>query len=233
MENKLNFGFPITYSIERIKLNPWFYVTAGLTLIVIPQTISAIVSAIVGFIIAFIIAACGGDQYTAASVGQFIGTVVGVVISLLILHPFLGAFFLAMKSEKSEGKASPGDLFKVGNFIIKSNVTGWLMMLIVSAGYAFCIIPGILITPLYYIAITFVSQGENSITSITRSFNFLKNNFLIVLYCLIYLLLYVFSGLLLCCVGTLITVPMFLAALYYAVTETLSNGSESKLSDET
>ena len=227
MENKLTFGLPIKYSIDRIKYNPWFYVTAGLTLIVIPQTLSLITSAVVGFIIAFIIAACGGDQHTAASVGQLIGTIIGTVLSLLILHPFIAAFFLAMKSEKDAGKASPGDLFKIGNFIIKSNVTGWIMMIIVFAGYAFCIIPGILISPLYYIAITFVSQGENSIASITRAFAFLKNNFIIVIYCLLYFILYAFSGLLLCCIGILITVPMFYAALYYAVNEKFSNSSES------
>ena len=232
MKNNLTFGSPITYSIDRIKLNPWFYVTAGLTLMAIPQTINVIVSGLVTFIIALIIAACGGDQYTAASVGQLIGSLIGCFISLLILHPFLAVFFLAMKSEESAGKASPGDLFKVGKFIINSNVTGWISLLIVMLGYVFCIIPGILISPVYYIAILFVSQGENSITSITRAFTFLKNNFIIVIYCLVYLLLYACSGLLLCCIGTLITMPMFFAALYYAVNETLGNGTESKLSDE-
>lgn len=208
---------PLKFAWTRFTKNPAFYVTFGaITLLVIPIA-SQLASLIVEAVFAAIGSAGGSYAEVVSLIGQLIGAILFVLISLFAA-PFYPAFFSGMQVEASGENCPVSKLFKVGSQFLGSLLIMVACGLIISIGFIFCILPGIILFPLLPISYIYQARGVDAMAAIGKAFNLMKARPLIILHSLGYMSLG-FLGILLCCVGQIATFPIAYAAIFKAVGE--------------
>lgn len=217
----LDFGKCFTFAIDRIKANPVFYIVAGLLIVLIPGVISFVLNLMTGFMIGGISNALKIDYSIAYILSQIVGSFIGLLVTCLAMAPVLAAFFRDMESENRGENVQPASLINCFGTFTQAAVANLVSSIIVGIGLLCCIIPGILLSPMITISIFFVARGDNAMDAVKKSFNIIKTNPMTILYTIVFFLIATVVGLLACCVGIIITVPMAYAAIYMMMKQIL------------
>lgn len=189
------------------------YATFGALTWLAPLIVSQIISGIVGFIVGLILGAAGVGEDALVIVAQLAGALVGSLAYIPTI-PFYPAFFRCLDLEARGMKAEVAQLFAWRGLVGPSIVAGLLSGLIVIAGYALCIVPGLLLMPLSVMPYYFVSRGESGTAALSQSFTVLTSQPMTILYVWGFSSI-VLIGVVACCIGVIITMPMYLAAVYF------------------
>ena len=206
---------PLKYAWARFKLNPGFYLVFGAITLVAFPLLGQIASGISNLIFAAIAQSAGGNPEGFMLFGQILGIILASIIGLFSA-PFYASFFSGMMFETADHKCPVSKIFSVGQHFLSSMVVLALTSLIVTLGFVFCIIPGIVLIPLIPISLIYLSRGSSAMESISKAFALMKAKPLIILNSIGYIIIGVL-GLLLCCVGQVATYPIAYAAIYRAV----------------
>jgi hypothetical protein len=206
---------PLKYAWVRFKLNPGFYLVFGAITLVAFPLLGQIASGISNFIFAAVAQSGGGDPEVFMLFGQILGIILASIIGLFSA-PFYASFFSGMMFETAGQKCPVSKIFAVGQHFLSSMVVLALTTLIVTFGFVFCIIPGIILIPLIPISFIYLSRGSGAMESISKAFALMKAKPLIILNSIGYIIIGVL-GVLFCCVGQIATYPIAYAAIYRAV----------------
>lgn len=134
----------------------------------------------------------------------------------LLLSPlFLGLIYISHKVNTKQ-QVSFSDLFyaykeNLINIIVYSLITG----IILTIGFAACLIPGLLLMPLFFIGYPIlIFEKASAIDAITKAFNIAKENYGTFLGVAVLSAIISFAGVILCGIGLLATAPFYLTAAY-------------------
>ena len=210
----IDFGKCFTFAIDRIKANPVFYIVAGLLTVLLPGAISLGLGLIVGLVIGKISGILNIDFRLVNILAQIVGTIINVLVTCLVMAPVLAAFFRDMESENKGENVQPGSLINCFGTYTQAAVAYLISSVIVGIGLLLCIIPGLLLSPIVMMSLFFVSRGDSAMDAIKKSFDILKSNPMTILYTIVFYLIASVVGLLACCIGVIVTVPMAYAAFY-------------------
>lgn len=213
----------IACSWSRLKANPAFYIL-GLMIAVLVS--SAVASLVVGPLcfVSWGLHIFGIHWLDFAVVGMAFS------IKCLVFMPLLVGYLRGIRREAEGETASIADLFTgfrdYASVVVFSAVMGALLAI----GFAFFFVPGLLLCPvlsmgLYYLAEGFT--GSFGIDAIVKAFKSWSIKLELVI--IVVLAASLLSGLLLCCVGLVVTVPLGIAVVWRLCRQ-FSDGQNASLS---
>jgi uncharacterized membrane protein len=134
---------------------------------------------------------------------------------MFMLSTFLlsGMYRMAIKATRNE-KINVSDMFSVGDVLPACLLAALIVGLLTGVGFILCILPGIIIGALLMFTYPLiVDRRLGAIEAISQSVNALKGE--IVMASLFYLVIgiIVFLGVVACCVGVLVTFPLFVLSI--------------------
>jgi len=223
----IDFGKCFTFAIDRIKANPAFYIVAGLLTVLLPFIISFGLGLIVGFVIAGISSALKIDLRVANILAQIIASFLNILVTCLVMAPVLAAFLREMESENKGENVQPASLMDCFGTYTQSAIAYFISSVIVGIGFLLCIIPGILLSPIVMMSIFFVARGDSAMDSIRKSYEIIKSNPVTILYTILFYLIASVAGLLACCIGLIVTIPMANTAFYKMMKQLLGENETS------
>lgn len=150
-------------------------------------------------------------------------------ISMGILSGPMMVGYTRMLMREAEGqRISAGDVFKGFDDFVPGLVAALLSSLIISVGYTFLVIPGILLAPLLPYTIYFVAAGEkDGIEALKRAFQVLQAQLVPGALCVFVLGIVGALGVLGCCVGLLATMPIAAIGNFVMCRQILGHGAPS------
>lgn len=150
--------------------------------------------------------------------------VVGGVSAGLLTGPMMVGYMRMIKIEDEGGKPEITDVFKGFDDFVPALLAVLLTSIIVSIGFMFCVIPGLLIMALIPTSAYLVAVGEkDGINAIKRAFAALKDNLMSTFFCTLVLGIVGSLGAILCGVGIFLTLPITFIGLYHMAKQ-LTNG---------
>lgn len=143
-----------------------------------------------------------------------VGIIGGAVFGLL--HgPMIVGYFRALEKEDRGEKPEIGDIFKGFDDFVPALVAGLLGGIIVGIGMMLCVIPGLLILPLFPLALYFVTKGEkDGVNALKRAWPLVKANLISAALAALVVGLVGYVGIILCFIGVFITMPIALIGFY-------------------
>jgi uncharacterized membrane protein len=167
------------------------------------------------------------DPVTHIVATLLVGIVGGVSAGLLSGPMFVG-YMRMIKVEDEGGKAEIADVFKGFDDFVPALLAVLLSSLIVSVGFLFCILPGLLIMALVPTAAYLVAVGEmDGVNAIKRAFGAVKENLLGAFICSLILGIVGSLGAILCGIGIIITMPIALIGMYHMAKQLTNGGTTS------
>ena len=151
------------------------------------------------------------------------------IIGLLLFPLYAGLIYMIHKAN-SQQEISFSDLFigykqKTAQIILY----GFLSQIIISIGLLLCVIPGIILTAMLFIGLPIVFfENKTAVQALQKSFEIGKANLGTLLGITIVAYLIGISGVLLCCIGLLASLPFIYAAMYSAYCAYVGIPSEIK-----
>ena len=163
------------------------------------------------------------DPVTHIVATLLVGIVGGVSAGLLSGPMFVG-YMRMIKVEDEGGKAEIADVFKGFDDFVPALLAVLLSSIIVSVGFMFCILPGLLVMALVPTAAYLVAVGEkDGVNAIKRAFSAVKENLLGAFICSLILGIVGSLGAIFCGIGIIITMPITLIGMYHMAKQ-LTNG---------
>ncbi len=216
----IDIGKAFTFAINRIQANPVYYIVGFLiiggisfAIWMVGGLMSGIFSIFVGLLMRIFPLPEEIVGFVSLALNQLCGILLMVLLSFVIA-PFYVGFFKGIKKEYEGGIAEIGDVFSALDIFIPSALNYVVAVIIVSIGYLCCIIPGILLGPIIPLSIFYLAHGKISgFDALKNAFNTLKNTPILILWTFV-VGIFAALGLLLCCVGVFITVPIAMTVLY-------------------
>lgn len=213
----VDFGAAFNFGIERLKGNPGMTLGFGAAIMVIAIALGLIVGLIVQ-VMAFVLAKIDPSLVLLIIPVQ-------LLLNLIITGVFCGAlipgFFTCVARDSEGEKTSFGDLYKDQSKFLNMFITVILAQIAIFIGILFCILPGIVISPIMMISMYLVWKGDNGVDAFKKSFSILFSNLLGGLYILIMSIISSL-GLILCIVGIIASLPIGYAAIWH-ICEQLCN----------
>jgi len=200
------------FPFERFGSLVGLFATFGALAWLVPLIVSQIIQFIVAFIVALILAMVRVDGDAISIIAQIVGSLVGGLAYIPTL-PFYPAFFRCLDMEAQGHSAPVSQLFAWRGLVGPSIVAGLLAGIILIAGYVLCVVPGLLLMPISVMPYYFVARGDSGTTAISKSFTVLTQQPMTILYVWGFISI-MLIGLLACCIGVIVTLPMYLAAVY-------------------
>lgn len=230
----IDFGKALSFAFERLKNNPLFYILGGLIIFGINfffSLIGNIFSFVFTFAVKIIIRVLNLNAEIANLLSSVVISLGSVMIGMLlgfIIAPFLVGFCKGVKKEYEGQEAEIGDIFSSFNIFIPCMLNYGLATVIVFSGILLCIVPYFLLMPMLPLTLYFLAQGEvnGGIEPVKKAFDTLKSNPILILW--FYVSAFIgFMGVLLCCVGIFVTLPMATAIMYVIIAQALGNDPAS------
>ena len=216
---EIDFGGSLSFAWERFKANPGFYLVGVLVIFGVSMVANVISQMIQGalMMMAGVGAGVAGGGDNVAAGAMFLAIGISAVVSMLlglIVAPVYVGFFKGVKHEYEGGTAEIGEIFSgIGN-TIPAILNYLLANLVVLLGFIFCIIPGILLSPVMMLSMYHIASGESKgIDALKKSFKTLKAAPILIIWNLV-LGLIAALGVLACGIGLLVTIPLSFAAMY-------------------
>lgn len=150
------------------------------------------------------------------SPGFMTSNIVSFVVSLLLYPAYVGYMYMCQKTNTGKNIDYFSDLL-VGyrqntvQIILYSLISG----IIIGVSFALCFFPGLFVAPLFFIGMPIVFfENESAINALSKTFNIAKENYSTFIgTCLLSVLIGV-SGIFLCGIGLVITIPFIFVASY-------------------
>lgn len=140
---------------------------------------------------------------------------VSSLFGLLLSPLFLGLIYIADKANKKQ-PIEFTDLFygyknNFVNILIYSVISG----LILTIGFTLCVLPGLLILPLFFIGYPIlIFENATAMEALSKSFNIAKDNYGTFIGVAFLSFLISMAGVILCGIGLLATAPFYIVAAY-------------------
>ena len=144
----------------------------------------------------------------------------------LLLGPLMVGYFRMAKIDDEGGKAQIGDLFKGFDDLVPGLVAGILSSVIVFVGTLLCIIPGALVSPIIPTSLYLVATGEkDGVKAVTRAWKAISKHLIESFACGLVLNIIGAVGMVLCCVGLFVTLPITLIGNYHMAKQLTDGGT--------
>lgn len=155
--------------------------------------------------------------------------ILGVVNSMtfgILIGPLMVGYFRMVKIDASGGKAQIGDVFKGFDDLSAGLVAGIISLVAIGVGSMLCILPGLVAAPLLPISLYLVAEGEkDGVNAIKRAWHAMSTNLVESVVYMLILCLIAFIGVLLCCVGLFVTVPIGVIGQYWLAKQLTNDGT--------
>lgn len=206
----------ITKSFEEIKKDLGGYIVATLIYVAIVGGISFFVSLVLGFMGTIVSTLLMKVSEHLATLAGYIPSIIDNFITWAVTGPFTIGYYLVLRKRLLTGEMDFGGLFKGFQppLLLPSIIVGVVSNLLTGFGTCCFIIPGILLWILLMFSYFIVLDGEvNGINAMIKSKDMVLKNFggFLVLGLLCGALNFV--GVLCCCIGVLVTLPVSSVAM--------------------
>jgi len=153
-------------------------------------------------------------------------TVVNSMTFGILIGPLLVGYFRMVKTDASGGKAQIGDLFKGFDNLSAGLVAGIISALAIGVGGFCCILPGLVAAPLLPVSLYLVSEGENDgVNAVKRAWQAISRNLVESVVYMLLLTALAFAGVLACCIGLFVTLPISFIAQYMLARQLTDGGA--------
>lgn len=144
----------------------------------------------------------------------------------ILIGPLLVGYFRMVKMDAAGGKAQIGDLFKGFDDLSAALVAGLIAIMTIGIGSIFCVIPGLVAAPLLPLSLYLVAEGEkDGVNAIKRAWHAMSKNLVESVVYMLILGIIMFIGVLLCCVGLFVTVPLGVIGQYWLAKQLTDDGT--------
>lgn len=142
--------------------------------------------------------------------------IIGGAVFNLLYGPMLVGYFRALEKEDRGEKPEIGDVFKGFDDFVPALIAGVVGGIVVGIGIMLCIIPGLLIMPLYPLALYFVAcKGEkDGINALKRAWPLVKASLVPAALAALVVGLVGYLGIILCIIGVIVTMPIAMIGFY-------------------
>lgn len=137
--------------------------------------------------------------------------------TLIVTGPLLCGYYYIILNKIRGGKINIGDLAKGFNFFVPALLAFLLISILTTIGLIFCIVPGLIIGAMYQFTFPLIVEKKLGFwEAMEESRKIIWPHIFQFTIFIIVLGLIVILGVLLCCVGTLITIPIGYCSMAYA-----------------
>ncbi|MCK6490717.1 MAG: hypothetical protein L6R48_20900 [Planctomycetes bacterium] len=141
--------------------------------------------------------------------------IIGSAVFGLLQGPMMVGYFKALEKEDRGEMPEIGDVFKGFDDFVPALIAGVVGGLVVGIGFMLCLIPGILILPLFPLALYFVAKGEkDGINALKRAWPLVKASLVPAALAALVVGLVGYVGIILCFVGVILTMPIAMIGFY-------------------
>jgi hypothetical protein len=212
-KNSINIGECLSYGYGALKRNIGFHLVAGLLFVLIYVGANLLTQALrIGM----------ADQPLVKVFFWLMQTLLGLAVTSCFL---LGYYHALSKVDAGE-EPEIGDLFSQLDKLLPALLTSVMYLILSAIGFVCCIIPGLVLMPMYPISLYLVYKGEsNPISALRRAWDGLRGNLVMAIVTTMVLALIGSLGFVACFVGGLITMPIFYAGCYKMTRQALDSNS--------
>ena len=148
--------------------------------------------------------------FATATIYNVVMSLVGEAVAIIVTA---GLYRMALRRMRGE-RIHAGDLFDIGDVFPQLLLLSIAAGAIVTVGLFLCVVPGIIAGALLMFAVPLVMDRRmDAMAAIGTSVRTLGTDFLNAVIFYILLSLILFAGLLVCCVGIIVTLPLFYLAI--------------------
>ncbi len=212
----IDIGVCVSSAIEKVKQNPNFYLVGSAILcgvMFVLNFASYFVGAMWGVVAGTVAGSLHLPLLLKGALLHVGGIFIGTVISILLI-PFLVGFFRGVKKEYEGEKAEFEELFSAFDVLVPSLINYAAAQLLIFVGLMLCFIPAILVAPIALLTAIYLASGvTEGMEPFMKAVDLLKKNPVIILWYIVLGLL-IAVGLIVCCVGVVVTLPVGLHAYY-------------------
>ena len=210
--NNVNIEKAISYAWARLKANPAFYILGLVITVLVSTTLTSLVVGPLAFASLVL-------NIFSAKVSHLVDCLAALllfVMKCLVFAPLLVGYLKGIRREAEGETASIADLFSgfrdYPSVVVFSAVMGCLLAI----GFAFFVVPGLLLCPVLSMGLYYLSEGVTGSYGIDAIIKAFKNwSIGLELFILVVLAASFLSGLVLCCVGVVLTVPLGVTAVWH------------------
>lgn len=153
-------------------------------------------------------------------------TIVNACTFGILFGPLLVGYFRMVKIDADGGKASIGDLFKGFDSLAPGLVAGLLSLVIIGVGSMLCVLPGLVAAPLLPLSLYLVAEGEqDGVNALKRAWHAMSPHIIESVVYMLILGIIAFAGMLLCCIGLFVTIPIGFIGQYWLARQLTNDGA--------
>lgn len=139
------------------------------------------------------------------------------LLGLLLSPLFVGLVYISHKANTNQAISFSDLFYAYKNNFVNILIYGLISNIIITIGFALCVLPGLLILPLFLIGYPVILFENASATeALSKSFNIAKENYGTFIGVALLAFLIGIAGIVLCGIGLIATVPFYLTAAYSA-----------------
>ncbi|CAN5401816.1 hypothetical protein BH11PSE11_BH11PSE11_14730 [soil metagenome] len=151
--------------------------------------------------------------------------IVGGASSGILTGPMMVGYMRMIKKSDEGGKLEIGDVFKGFADFVPALVAVLVSSIIVTIGFIFCVLPGLLIMALIPVSAYLVAVGDkDGISALGRAWDAVKGNLLMSALCTLVLYIIGSLGFILCGIGVILTMPIAMIGMYYMAQQMTDGG---------
>ena len=157
------------------------------------------------------------DDFISHVLASLIVAVINSISFSVLSGPLLAGYMRGMRKAEETGSFDVGDVFSCFYDSLGATlVAGILSLIVIYIGLFFCILPGILLLPLFPFAVYQVAVGGeiDGVSAVKTGFRLLQDNLLMALLTLLIVALLGSIGSLACGIGVVLTMPLLNIGLY-------------------
>lgn len=212
-KNSINIGECFSYGYGALKRNIGFHLVAGLLFVLIYVGANLLTQALqIGM----------ADQPLV----KVFFLVMQTLLSLAVTSCFLLGYYHALSKVDAGEEPEIGDLFSQLDKLLPALLTSVMYSILSVIGFVCCIIPGLVLMPMYPMSLYLVYKGErHPISALKRAWAGMEDNLIMAIITMTALGLIGSLGFIACGVGALITMPIYYAGCYKMTRQALDSNS--------
>jgi uncharacterized membrane protein len=200
-----------SYAWGRLKANPAFHIF-GLLL-------AFLIASAVGSLVVGPVAMLSGALNFFFSKGfhwmELLVVALAFAVKCMVLAPLLVGYLKGIRKEAAGETAGIVDIFTGFSNYASTVVFSAVMGATLAVGFACFFVPGLLLCPVFSMGLYYLAEGVTGSYGVDAIVKAFKNwSFGLEVFIIVVLVGSLLAGLLLCCVGTLITVPLGVVACW-------------------